>query len=293
MRAARDPGRRASSDRTPLGSAVAATRERRLSGDALLRCQRDAYPRVRPIATPAGKGCSLRHTDGPPRRTPRDVRHPRRDARPAPTESECRQRFVATSSSPPSSRATLSSARWCGTDVACRSYRAQCRACRTGRRARLRRARLSRERSSEGRARRRRQLDLHQHRHERVLDDDRGQGLVRIGSGRPRTRSDHHRCAPLGPPAADRSAVHCHRATRASLVRPDCLPVHAARGVPLRLHPRVPDRRAPASRSTRSWALLYGVFAVKVLFVRDHHAYPSWVLPLAGGTLFALLGRSG
>jgi hypothetical protein len=37
-------------------------------------------------------------------------------------------------------------------------------------------------------------------------------------------------------------------------------------------------------------SFLYGVFAVKVLFVRDHHAYPSWVLPLAGGTLFALLG---
>jgi hypothetical protein len=37
-------------------------------------------------------------------------------------------------------------------------------------------------------------------------------------------------------------------------------------------------------------SFLYGVFAVKVLFVRKHHSYPSWVLPAAGGTLFALLG---
>jgi hypothetical protein len=33
---------------------------------------------------------------------------------------------------------------------------------------------------------------------------------------------------------------------------------------------------------------LYGVFAVKVLFVRVH-GYPGWVLPVAGGTLFATL----
>jgi Family of unknown function (DUF6529) len=37
-------------------------------------------------------------------------------------------------------------------------------------------------------------------------------------------------------------------------------------------------------------SFFYGVFAVKVLFVRHHHSYPSWILPLAGGTLFALLG---
>jgi Family of unknown function (DUF6529) len=37
-------------------------------------------------------------------------------------------------------------------------------------------------------------------------------------------------------------------------------------------------------------SFLYGVFAVKVLFVRSHGAYPSWVLPVAGGTLFAMLG---
>jgi hypothetical protein len=37
-------------------------------------------------------------------------------------------------------------------------------------------------------------------------------------------------------------------------------------------------------------SFFYGVFAVKVLFVRDHHSYPGWVLPVAGGTLFALLG---
>jgi hypothetical protein len=37
-------------------------------------------------------------------------------------------------------------------------------------------------------------------------------------------------------------------------------------------------------------SFLYGVFAVKVLFVRDHDSYPSWVLPVAGGTLFALIG---
>jgi Family of unknown function (DUF6529) len=27
-----------------------------------------------------------------------------------------------------------------------------------------------------------------------------------------------------------------------------------------------------------------------VLFVRDHHSYPGWILPVAGGTLFAFLG---
>jgi hypothetical protein len=37
-------------------------------------------------------------------------------------------------------------------------------------------------------------------------------------------------------------------------------------------------------------SFLYGVFAAKLLFVRDHHSYPSWILPLAGGTLFAVLG---
>jgi hypothetical protein len=37
-------------------------------------------------------------------------------------------------------------------------------------------------------------------------------------------------------------------------------------------------------------SFLYGVFAVKVLFVRQHHSYPGWALPVAGGTLFALLG---
>ena len=36
-------------------------------------------------------------------------------------------------------------------------------------------------------------------------------------------------------------------------------------------------------------SFLYGVFAAKLLFVRDH-SYPSWVLPVAGGTLFAVLG---
>ena len=37
-------------------------------------------------------------------------------------------------------------------------------------------------------------------------------------------------------------------------------------------------------------SFFYGLFAAKVLFVRDHHSYPSWILPLAGGTLFAVLG---
>jgi Family of unknown function (DUF6529) len=36
-------------------------------------------------------------------------------------------------------------------------------------------------------------------------------------------------------------------------------------------------------------SFLYGVFAVKVLFVRSHGKYPSWVLPVAGGTLFVML----
>jgi hypothetical protein len=35
-------------------------------------------------------------------------------------------------------------------------------------------------------------------------------------------------------------------------------------------------------------SFIYGAFAVKVTFVRNH-AYPGWVLPVAGGTLFALL----
>jgi hypothetical protein len=35
-------------------------------------------------------------------------------------------------------------------------------------------------------------------------------------------------------------------------------------------------------------SFFYGLFAAKVLFVRDH-AYPSWVLPLAGGSLFLVL----
>jgi len=35
-------------------------------------------------------------------------------------------------------------------------------------------------------------------------------------------------------------------------------------------------------------SFLYGVFVVKVLFVRDHR-YPGWALPLAGGTLFSML----
>ena len=35
-------------------------------------------------------------------------------------------------------------------------------------------------------------------------------------------------------------------------------------------------------------SFVYGVFVVKELFVRDHR-YPGWVLPVAGGTLFATL----
>jgi len=35
-------------------------------------------------------------------------------------------------------------------------------------------------------------------------------------------------------------------------------------------------------------SFVYGVFVVKVLFVRNH-TYPGWVLPVAGGTLFATL----
>jgi hypothetical protein len=35
-------------------------------------------------------------------------------------------------------------------------------------------------------------------------------------------------------------------------------------------------------------SFFYGLFAAKVLFVRDH-SYPSWVLPLAGGSLFVVL----
>jgi hypothetical protein len=35
-------------------------------------------------------------------------------------------------------------------------------------------------------------------------------------------------------------------------------------------------------------SFVYGVFAVKVFVVREH-AFPGWVLPVAGGTLFAVL----
>jgi Family of unknown function (DUF6529) len=35
-------------------------------------------------------------------------------------------------------------------------------------------------------------------------------------------------------------------------------------------------------------SFVYGVFTVKVLIVRNR-AYPAWVLPVAGGTLFAVL----
>ena len=35
-------------------------------------------------------------------------------------------------------------------------------------------------------------------------------------------------------------------------------------------------------------SFLYGIFATKILIVRDH-SYPAWALPLAGGTLFAAL----
>jgi Family of unknown function (DUF6529) len=35
-------------------------------------------------------------------------------------------------------------------------------------------------------------------------------------------------------------------------------------------------------------SFVYGVFAVKIIFVRSR-AYPAWVLPVAGGTLFAML----
>jgi hypothetical protein len=35
-------------------------------------------------------------------------------------------------------------------------------------------------------------------------------------------------------------------------------------------------------------SFMYGVFAAKIIFVRSR-AYPAWVLPVAGGTLFALL----
>jgi hypothetical protein len=35
-------------------------------------------------------------------------------------------------------------------------------------------------------------------------------------------------------------------------------------------------------------SFVYGVFAVKVLFVRSR-SYPGWVLPVAGGTLFSVL----
>ena len=35
-------------------------------------------------------------------------------------------------------------------------------------------------------------------------------------------------------------------------------------------------------------SFFYGVFAAKILFVRDHD-YPGWVLPVAGGTLFTSL----
>jgi uncharacterized protein DUF6529 len=35
-------------------------------------------------------------------------------------------------------------------------------------------------------------------------------------------------------------------------------------------------------------SFFYGVFAVKVLIVRDH-SLPGWVLPVAGGTLFTFL----
>jgi hypothetical protein len=35
-------------------------------------------------------------------------------------------------------------------------------------------------------------------------------------------------------------------------------------------------------------SFVYGVFAVKIFFVRDHD-HPRWTLPLVGGTLFAVL----
>lgn len=35
-------------------------------------------------------------------------------------------------------------------------------------------------------------------------------------------------------------------------------------------------------------SFVYGVLAAKLLVVRDH-SFPSWALPLAGGTLFAML----
>lgn len=35
-------------------------------------------------------------------------------------------------------------------------------------------------------------------------------------------------------------------------------------------------------------SFVYGVFAAKIIFVRSR-GYPAWVLPVAGGTLFAML----
>ena len=49
---------------------------------------------------------------------------------------------------------------------------------------------------------------------------------------------------------------------------------------------RTTDTRVLAHSLVGSF--VYGVFAVKVLFVHDHD-HPRWTLPLVGGTLFAVL----
>ena len=92
--------------------------------------------------------------------------------------------------------------------------------------------------------------------------------------------------APLGAPAARSSASRSARSTAG----------RAGSRSSARSRSRSTASSSSASRATTPGcsihsllgSFFYGVFAVKVLVVRDH-SLPGWALPLAGGTLFTFL----
>ena len=140
---------------------------------------------------------------------------------------------------------------------------------------------------------RERQLDLHGHRHLGVQHRDRGKGLVRHDRRVLRADPDRDRVADLREAPARAPGRYLRRDDRLDppLVGADRLSLHAAVAFHciFILGFQTPHTRVLVHSILGSF--FYGVFAVKVLIVRDH-SLPGWVLPVAGGALFTLLDRA-
>ena len=124
-------------------------------------------------------------------------------------------------------------------------------------------------------------------------------GHVRRGRVRPEVRAVNHCVGPGRAPGAARALDVPQAAGGGGAAAPGAAGAPGDRLRPVRAHRAgrraLPDRLRRATHEPRvaihsiAGCFFYGAFAAKVLLVR-HRRLPRWVLPVAGGTLAAVLG---